>query len=93
MLNDAVHSARLPRRTLSHLSVLAGPTLTAAADRWHCHSTWNRFGCSGISGQVLMDTADSFVKLGLDTLGYEFVNRCACDSLGCQPQKATGHCG
>lgn len=68
--------------------MLAGRTLTAAADRWHCHSTWNRFGCSGISGQVLMDTADSFVKLGLDTLGYEFVNRCACDSLGYQQHRS-----
>ena len=26
--------------------------------------------CSGISGQVLMETADRFVALGLDKLGY-----------------------
>jgi len=40
--------------------------------------TWNRFGCKGISGQVLMDTADSFVALGLDKLGYEFINSDDC---------------
>ena len=35
-------------------------------------NTWNKFGCSGINGQVLKDTADLFVTLGLDKLGYVY---------------------
>ena len=41
-------------------------------------NTWNKFGCSGISADVLLQTADQFVALGLDTLGYEYVNSDDC---------------
>ena len=41
-------------------------------------NTWNNFACKGISGKVLMDTADSFVALGLDKLGYNFINSDDC---------------
>ena len=34
--------------------------------------TWNHFGCSGINADVLKATADQFVALGLDKLGYEY---------------------
>ena len=40
-------------------------------------NTWNHFGCA-VSGQVLMDTADAFVTLGLDKLGYTFINSDDC---------------
>ena len=41
-------------------------------------NTWNHYGCAGISGKVLMDTADSFLALGLDSLGYTFINSDDC---------------
>ena len=41
-------------------------------------NTWNKFGCSGISGQVLMDMADRFIDLGLKEAHYEFINSDDC---------------
>eukprot|EP00729_Bicosta_minor_P022249 gene22249-3703_t len=41
-------------------------------------NTWNKFGCTGISAKTLMDTADSFISLGLDKIGYEFINSDDC---------------
>eukprot|EP00038_Savillea_parva_P019610 m.28089 g.28089 ORF g.28089 m.28089 type:complete len:758 (-) comp4481_c0_seq1:102-2375(-) len=41
-------------------------------------NTWNKFGCTGISAEVLMSTADDFINLGLDKVGYEYVNSDDC---------------
>jgi len=41
-------------------------------------NTWNKFGCSGISGAVLTGTADAFVELGLKDAGYEYINSDDC---------------
>eukprot|EP00040_Diaphanoeca_grandis_P029876 m.175804 g.175804 ORF g.175804 m.175804 type:complete len:713 (-) comp31831_c0_seq2:101-2239(-) len=41
-------------------------------------NTWNHFGCTGISADVLLDTADQFVKLELDKAGYEYINSDDC---------------
>jgi hypothetical protein len=40
-------------------------------------NTWNHFGCR-VSAQVLMDTADAFVSLGLAKAGYTFINSDDC---------------
>ena len=52
----------VPRLSLSHSRHLP-----------HAPDTWNHFACGGISAQVLKDTADQFVRLGLDKLNYQLV--------------------
>ena len=51
--------------------------LTPRLTPFVCGDRWNRFGCS-VTGKVLMDTADAFVSLGLDRIGFEFVNSDDC---------------
>ena len=63
---------------LAALQVAVSALATARTTPPLGFNTWNRFGCDGISGQVLMDTADSFVKLGLDKIGFEYVNSDDC---------------
>jgi alpha-galactosidase len=36
-------------------------------------NTWNKFGCK-INEKLIMETADYIVKLGLDKVGYQYVN-------------------
>jgi len=36
-------------------------------------NTWNTFGCN-INEQLIMDTADKIVELGLDKVGYKYLN-------------------
>lgn len=36
-------------------------------------NTWNKFGCS-ITDKLIRDSADKIVELGLDKLGYKYVN-------------------
>lgn len=36
-------------------------------------NTWNKFGCS-INEHIIRDNADRIVELGLDKLGYKYVN-------------------
>jgi hypothetical protein len=49
-----------------------------------------KFGCTGITAQVLMDTADQFVKLGLDKVGFEYVNSDDCWMLDTRPDGGQG---
>ena len=44
-------------------------------------NSWNHFHCN-ISQDVIEKTADAFVKLGLDKLGYEYVNIDNCWAKG-----------
>ena len=37
-------------------------------------NSWNKFVCDGINESVVRDMADRIVELGLDKLGYEYVN-------------------
>mmetsp|Transcript_17236 Transcript_17236/g.16447 ORF Transcript_17236/g.16447 Transcript_17236/m.16447 type:complete len:106 (+) Transcript_17236:75-392(+) len=36
-------------------------------------NTWNKFGCD-IKEDLIKDSADFIIKLGLDKLGYKYVN-------------------
>jgi len=38
------------------------------------YNTWNDFRCSGITAQHVQQVADKIVSLGLDAVGYEYVN-------------------
>ena len=41
-------------------------------------NTWNHFACDGISGEVMMRTADLMVSTGLHAAGFEYVNSDDC---------------
>ena len=43
-------------------------------------NTWNKFGCK-INEQLIKETADYIVKLGLDKVGYKYVNVDDCWAL------------
>ena len=36
-------------------------------------NTWNKFAC-GISEDLIKETADQLVQMGLDKLGYKYIN-------------------
>ena len=40
-------------------------------------NTWNKFGCN-ISEQLIKDTVDTIIGLGLDKLGYKYVDSDDC---------------
>lgn len=44
-------------------------------------NSWNHFGCN-VSEKLLRDTADAIVKLGLNKVGYEYVNVDDCWQIG-----------
>jgi alpha-galactosidase len=37
-------------------------------------NTWNAFGCKDLSEAAVKNATDSIVSLGLDVLGYKYVN-------------------
>jgi alpha-galactosidase len=46
------------------------------------YNTWNDFRCDGINAANIMAVADKMVELGLDKVGYEYVNIDDCWSVG-----------
>ena len=51
-------------------------------------NTWNKFGCK-INEKLIMETADYIVKLGLDKVGYQYVNVDDCWLL--EEREPSGH--
>lgn len=51
-------------------------------------NSWNKFGCD-ISEQVIKSAADKIVQLGLDKLGYKYVNVDDCWNL--KDRDSNGH--
>ena len=49
------------------------------------YNTWNDFRCSGISAANVMAVADKIVALGLNKVGYEYVNIDDCWAEGRYP--------
>jgi len=51
-------------------------------------NTWNKFGCN-INETVIKEAADQIKSLGLDKLGYKYVNIDDCWNL--EERDAEGH--
>ena len=51
-------------------------------------NTWNKFACT-INETLIMKTADKIVEMGLDQLGYKYVNIDDCWNL--KDRDANGH--
>jgi len=49
------------------------------------YNTWNDFRCNDISAANVMAVADKMVELGLDKVGYEYVNIDDCWAVGREP--------
>lgn len=64
--------------TISTVAALDNGVGLTPAMGW---STWNKYGCS-ISSDVIKLNVDKIVELGLDKIGYTYVNIDDCWQLG-----------
>ncbi len=49
------------------------------------YNTWNDFRCNDINAANIYAVADKMVELGLDKVGYEYINIDDCWAVGREP--------